>query len=317
VTSVGWLADGTEASLRGGLAIAAPELADLPMTINPRHAAADPLWWSSSAVLDGRFVVKFAWSELRATRLWREGVVLARLATREPPLPVPEVVALSRWPALVVTQLVPGVPLSWEWLAASPASKMTLVAEQLAQFLGQLHNCDIVEVLGDLPVVEPTPQADTGSLRDRFGRLVDQRRGKLVLTWCDWVDDALCVGHPTLPGVVVHGDLHGHNQVWDRRSPTLLAVLDFEESGVADPHYDLRYLPSIAENLDLTFAVIKAYELVCGRRLAIERVMAWHVLTALGDALWRTEGGVALPGGGTAATYVDELSIRFKTLELP
>ncbi len=44
--------------------------------------------------------------------------------------------------------------------------------------------------------------------------------------------------------------------------------------------------------------------------------MAWHVLTALGDALWRTEAGVALPGGGTAATYVDELSIRLSSLEL-
>lgn len=89
VTSVGWLADGTEASLRCGLAFGAPELADLPMTINPRYAATDPLWWSSSAVIDGRFVVKFAWSEIRATRLWRDGVVLAPLARRVPPLPVP------------------------------------------------------------------------------------------------------------------------------------------------------------------------------------------------------------------------------------
>ena len=32
--------------------------------------------------------------------------------------------------------------------------------------------------------------------------------------------------------------------------------------------------------------------------------MAWHVLTSLGDAMWRTEAGVALPGGGTATTNV-------------
>jgi hypothetical protein len=73
VTSVGWLADGTEASVRGVLATAAPGLADLLMTISQRPPAADPLWWSSSAVVDGRFVVKFAWSEIRAARLWREG----------------------------------------------------------------------------------------------------------------------------------------------------------------------------------------------------------------------------------------------------
>ncbi|MDQ1378413.1 MAG: hypothetical protein QOE15_2586 [Acidimicrobiaceae bacterium] len=39
-------------------------------------------------------------------------------------------------------------------------------------------------------------------------------------------------------------------------------------------------------------------------RFAIERLMAWHILTALGDALWRTEAGVALLGGGTATTLL-------------
>lgn len=51
-------------------------------------------------------------------------------------------------------------------------------------------------------------------------------------------------------------------------------------------------------------AVMDAYERLSGRRPSTERIMAWHILTALGDALWRTEAGVALPGGGTATTYV-------------
>jgi hypothetical protein len=44
--------------------------------------------------------------------------------------------------------------------------------------------------------------------------------------------------------------------------------------------------------------------------------MAWHLLTALGDALWRTEAGVALPGGGTATTYVDLLKVMLGELDL-
>ncbi len=96
----------------------------------------------------------------------------------------------------------------------------------------------------------------------------------------------------------------------------MLAVVDFEESGVADPHFDLRYLPSNAQGPDLVLAVMAAYERLCERRLAMERVMAWHVLTALGDALWRTEAGVALPGGGTATTYVDRLSRDLTALDL-
>jgi hypothetical protein len=43
--------------------------------------------------------------------------------------------------------------------------------------------------------------------------------------------------------------------------------------------------------------------------------MAWHVRTALGDALWRTEGGIPLPRG-TLTGYVNELSARFDALQL-
>ena len=119
-----------------------------------------------------------------------------------------------------------------------------------------------------------------------------------------------------MPEVLVHGDLHGYNQVWDRASASLLAVVDFEGSSIADPHFDLRYLPSNSHGPQLLLAVVAAYEQLSGRRLSIERVMAWHVLTALGDAMWRTETGVALPGGGTAATYVDRLSLELAALEL-
>ena len=118
------------------------------------------------------------------------------------------------------------------------------------------------------------------------------------------------------PEVLVHGDLHGYNQVWNPASSSLVAVVDFEESGVADRHFDLRYLPSNARGPELVLAVVDAYERLSGQRLAIERVMAWHVLTALGDALWRTEAGVALPGGGTATTYVDALQVMLARLDL-
>ena len=135
------------------------------------------------------------------------------------------------------------------------------------------------------------------------------------MRWCEWVDYVLGTGSVAFPGLV-HGDLHGYNQVWDRASASLLAMVDFEESGVADRHFDLRYLPGNDDGAQLVLAVMAAYEQLSGWRLSIERVMAWHVLTALGDAMWRTEAGVALPGGGTAATYVDRLSLELRALEL-
>lgn len=316
MTSVGWLDGATEEALRSALRTVAPELASLPLRMKLRPPSLNPLWWSSSAVVDGSFVVKFAWSEARAVRLWREGVVLDRLRRMDPSLPVPDVVALSKRPALVVTRMVTGVPLGgeWAWSLAGPDAEQ--VGHQLGTFLARIHDLDVVDVLGDLPVVQPTPQADTERLRRRFPRLVDQRRAASVLQWCDWVDDVLGEDAGVPPRVFVHGDLHGYNQVWDQREPSLIAVVDFEECGHFDAHFDFRYLPGGARKLDLLLATMAGYEQASGRRLAVDRVMAWNVRTVLGDALWRTEAGVALPGGGTATTWVDDLAGRLSALGL-
>lgn len=67
----------------------------------------------------------------------------------------------------------------------------------------------------------------------------------------------------------------------------LAAVVDFEESGAADFHFDVRYLPGNARTLDLLLATARAYERRSGRKVALGRVMAWNVLTVRGDARWR------------------------------
>jgi len=55
-----------------------------------------------------------------------------------------------------------------------------------------------------------------------------------------------------------------------------------------------------------------------GRSLKLDHVMAWHLRSYLGEALWRSEAGLPLllplPGGGTASDYVDQLSERFGML---
>lgn len=311
---VGWLEDATEDSVRAALAIGAPELARLPLRINPRPASSNPLWWSSSAVVGDSFVVKFAWSEVRAVRLWREGVILDRLKAMDPSLAIPDLVALNTQPALVVTRMTAGEPLGGACTSALAGADAHQIGRQLAGFLVRLHAMKAIDVVGDLPVVEPTAQSDTQRLRSGFPRLVDQHRSALVLRWCDWVDGVLADRSTAIPEVFVHGDLHGSNQLWDRSS--LAAVVDFEESGVCDPHFDFRYLPGVARSLDVLLATMHSYTQLSGRPLTIDRVMAWNVLTALGDALWRTEAGVTLPGGGNAASYVDDLGDRLHALRL-
>ena len=84
--------------------------------------------------------------------------------------------------------------------------------------------------------------------------------------------------------------------------------VDFEISGPRYAEFDFRYLPSLAPGSDLFAAVLRHYRDESGRELDLDRVMAWHIRTVLGDALWRSEAGVALPGGGDPATWVEALA---------
>jgi len=51
-----------------------------------------------------------------------------------------------------------------------------------------------------------------------------------------------------------------------------------------------------------------------GRAVEPARPLAWHIRTVLGDALWRSEVGVLLPGGGTVHDLVEQLQLRIARL---
>jgi len=42
--------------------------------------------------------------------------------------------------------------------------------------------------------------------------------------------------------------------------------------------------------------------------------MAWHVRTALGDVVWRTEAGIPLADHRTPPDWIDDLAARFHAL---
>lgn len=132
----------------------------------------------------------------------------------------------------------------------------------------------------------------------------------LVNQWCDWVDEILADPAGTS---MLHGDFHGYNVGWDPPSGALQLVADYESAGAGDPAFDFRYLPGLADTVDLFLEITRGYEQLNGRKLNLQRVMAWHIRTVLGDALWRTEANAPLPGsGGTASSWVDELQVRMR-----
>ena len=304
-----WLAEGSAAAVAGALREAAPELGGLPVVMAERVGQTDPRWWAGSAIIGGRFVAKFAWSQIAARRLRHEIAVLAALAS-DPAIPfLPEVVAASTDPLILVTRLVPGSSL----FDVAGTIDRDRAGRQLARFLGALHQpatrARVEAVAGELPGAHVP--ATTDVLRDRLGRWVRPDQRPVLDRWYDWADATLALARPQ---VLVHADFHGDNQVWDHDQ--LRLVLDFETAASGEPEYELRVLPGpgMGPGGELLTATMRHYQELTGRRLDLDRLMAWHLRGALGDVLWRREAGLPLADHRTPAQWVEDLAVRFGQL---
>src|SRR5205085_9728380 len=106
----------------------------------------------------------------------------------------------------------------------------------------------------------------------------------------------------------------GYNHGWSGGPRMLRLLAHFEVAGPGDPEYDFRYFPSQEPTVGLLTSIRQRYMSLTGRTIDADRVMAWHIRTALGDALWRSEAGGPLPGGGTPSTYVDDIELKVRAL---
>jgi aminoglycoside phosphotransferase (APT) family kinase protein len=306
-----WLDEPTVDALRVALSAVVPGLAGGAIVPRGLEPADDPQWCAASAVVDDRFVVKFAWAWPPALRICYQAQVLGALRPAAPRLPLPEVVAVSRAPAMLVVRRVPAMPFFQVRHLIGPAER-DRVARDLAAVLAELHDPGVLRAVARAigPLPKPTAHATTDTLRARFGTLVRPDQRDRVRSWCDWADTALATQGRT---VLVHGDFHGDNHLWDQGTLRLRLVVDLETVGTGEPEFDLRCLPADC-GIELFTATVAHYEKLTGTTLDVDRIMAWHLRTVLGDALWRAESGVPLPDRRTPAQWVDDLAARFAML---
>jgi thiamine kinase-like enzyme len=304
-----WFSAPAPSAIAEALRAAAPQLSGLPFDLPDLADLDNPDFQSSSAALGEDFFMKFAWSEPAARRLLREIRILAVLA-RDPAVPfLPEVVVGGTDPVILVTRRVRGSSL----FKVADSIDRDYAGRQIAQFLAALHGDEarrrVEAVAGAAPAWYPL--VTTGALRERFGRWVTPEQQRKVVVWCDWADKVLAARRPQ---VLVHGDLHGDNQVW--HGGELKAVIDFENAGTGEPEYDLRSFPGpgLGPGLELLTAIIGHYQRIAGRELCVERLMAWNLRQNLGDALWRSEAGLPLPDDRTPGEWVADMGVRFRLL---
>ncbi|MEU8225669.1 aminoglycoside phosphotransferase family protein [Kribbella sp. NPDC048915] len=305
-----WLDKCSAQAVTDALRVIAPELADDEISVREKFGEEDPEWWAASAMVGDRCVAKFAWSRPAALRVAHEIDVLEAL-TDLPSVPyVPEIVASSTDPLLLVTRRIHGTAL----FDIVDTIDRNHAGRQLATFLAALHDpttLDRVEhSTGELAPALMQP-ATTETIREGFVRWIRPDQVAAVMRWCDWTDEVLAT---PAPQVLVHGDLHGGNQVWN--ADELQVIVDFETAGTAEPEYDLRAFPGTGPGVELLQYTSTHYRALTGRPLSAERIMAWHLRTTLADALWRCESGVPLPDHRTPSAWVADLSTRFTILGL-
>src|SRR5262249_4973086 len=156
---------------------------------------------------------------------------------------LPGVVASSTDPVLLVTRLVPGVAL----FDVVDSIDRDQAGRQLAEFLDPLHG-------QTLPTATLLHPPTTAVLREGLPKWARPEQRAAVISWCDGADDVLA---KPVKQVLVHGDLHGGNQVWD--DGKLRAVVDFETAGYADAEYDLRAFPGTGPGVELLTATMRHY----------------------------------------------------------
>jgi aminoglycoside phosphotransferase (APT) family kinase protein len=308
-----WLREPSPAAIADALRVAAPDLAGLPVTMPSVTGQDDPVWHMSTAALGEDYIVKFAWSRAAARFVLHQIRVLETLAA-DPAVPfLPEVVAAGTSPLILVTRRVSGTSL----FKVVDGINRDHAARQLARFLAALHSDQVRRraeaVIGPVPAWYPL--ATTEALRERFGLLVTQEDQCCVGRWCDWADAILARPHP-YPQVLVHGDLHGDNQIWS--AAELRVVLDFENAGLGEPEYELRGFPGpgLGPGVELLTATMRHYQQLTDRALSVERIMAWHVRHALGDVLWRSEAGVPLADHRSPDAWVNDIAARLSELNI-
>lgn len=306
-----WLGEPTVDALRAALRTVAPDLADATIVPRGLEPNDDPRYCTASAVVDGRFVVKFAWAWPAALRICHQAQILEALRMATPRLPLPEVMAVSRDPAMLVLRWVSATPFFEVRHRIGPAER-DRVARDLATVLAELHDPGVLQAVADAvrPLPEPTAQATTDTIRARFGVWARPDQRDRVLSWCDWADRVLAPDGRT---VLVHGDFHGDNHLWDQERLRLRLVIDLESVGTGEPEFDLRCLPGDC-GIELFRATVTHYQKLTGMKLDVDRIMAWHLRTVLGDALWRAEAGIPLPDKRTPVQWVDDLTARFAAL---
>jgi aminoglycoside 2''-phosphotransferase len=208
-----------------------------------------------------RFPSTFLPTEERRRLVRRETYVLNGLKdhlTVQIPSPV-FVEANSDYPFMGYER-IPGSSLIWHYSKA-PAEKRRSIAEQVGEFLGELHSLNLAGLLPETPDSSFDIESDRKEWSEFYERVVEITYPNLSPAQKRWSDELF---HNFLDRdenfqyepVLVHGDFDTSNILVDPVTFEVKGIIDFEEARMYDPAADFLFQ---REGADFLASILEKY----------------------------------------------------------
>jgi aminoglycoside 2''-phosphotransferase len=196
-------------------------------------------------IVNDAWVFRFPKSPAALASLPFEVAVLRALAGRLPlAIPEPRYVSLETPRPGMGYPLLPGAPMSREWLVAAPASVRDRIAQRLGEFLRAMH-AQPPSLLAGQPIQDGGEEwAELyANIRDHLFPFMhpdarDEVAGRFEAFLAsdqggDWVP------------VPRHGDFGAGNILYDAEANDVTGVIDFGSAGLGDPAVDIAALSTL------------------------------------------------------------------------
>jgi len=236
-------------------------------------------------LVNGEWVVRVAKHAEAAAGLRREACLLPRIETRfDLRIPIPRLIGDDESPTLVAHPLLPGPALTTGRYARLPRPARDRCAQQVADFLRQMHATD-------LTLVRQCGVPDTDH-RARFGGLLTRARqqptGVLAAPLRAFAESAITrylnsAASADYAPVALHGDLSNDHILYDESTGRVTGIIDFGDLAVGDPAWDFVYLFE-EHGVDFVNRCVRAY-VTSGRPALLERMYRLFVLDTIEWAL--------------------------------
>lgn len=231
--------------------------------------------------VNGTWVFRFAKHAEASASLHREFLLLPRIARQfDVQIPSPQLFRADTPPTFIAYPLLPGPDLTQELYQACEESQRQRCAEQIAQFLRQMHTTDLA-IARDCGIETTDYSAQHQELLRRaeshlFGKLTEEERGFVERASTGYA--TLAAGAAIGP-VLLHGDFGPGHVLYDPDRAAITAIIDFGDMAIGDPAWDLVYIYE-DYGLDLLRRVVPLYA-DGSTGLLLERMYRLYVLDAI------------------------------------